>query len=176
MELVTTRLVLREYAQSDFDAVHRFASQPAVAEFVEWGPNTPQDTQAFLDGCMAEQIESPRTRYTLAVTEAGSDPFGSVGIYGGGGTSQAEMGFVISPDRWGAGYAREAAEAVLRFGFAELGLHRIWATCRPENLASARVLERIGMQREGHLRDHVRIRGRWQDSLLYAAISPPSSN
>lgn len=82
------------------------------------------------------------------------------------------MGFVISPDRWGSGYATEAAQAVLRFGFEGPGLDRIWATCRPENLASVRVLERIGMQREGHLRDHICIRGRWQDSLLYAAMSP----
>ena len=175
MELVTTRLVLREYTHSDFAAVHRFASEPEVATFVVWGPNTPQDTQAFLDGCRTEQAKSPRTSYTLAVTETGSDPFGSVGIFGGNGMSQAEMGFVISSDRWGSGYATEAAEAVLRFGFEDPGLHRIWATCRPENLASARVLERIGIQGEGHLRDHVYIRGSWRDSFLHAAISPSCS-
>lgn len=81
MQLTTSRLVLREYAQSDFDAVHRFASDPEVATFVAWGPNTPQDTQAFLDDCAAERDESPRTNFTLAATEAGSDPFGSVGLY-----------------------------------------------------------------------------------------------
>ena len=78
---------------------------------------------------------------------------------------------MISRDRAGSGYATEAAAAVLRFGFDTLGLHRIWATCRPENLGSSRVLEKIGMQREGHLRDHVMVRGAWQDSLLYAAIA-----
>ena len=171
MELGTRRLLLREYTKSDFDAVHRFASDPAVATFVGWGPNTPEDTRAFLDECATEQAGSPRTSYTLAVTDPGNEPFGSVGIYIGEGTQQAEMGFVISPDRWGSGYATESAEAVLHFGFQSLGLHRIWATCRPENVASARVLERIGMQREGRLRDHVRIRGHWRDSLLYAAIS-----
>ena len=175
MELVTTLLVLREYTQSDFDAVHRFASEPEVATFVAWGPNTPQDTEVFLDACVAERAESPRMSYTLAVTAAGSDQFGSVGVYCGDGMSHAEMGFVISPDRWGDGYATEAATAVLGFGFDSLGLHRIWATCRPENLASARVLERIGMQREGHLRDHVCIRGCWRDSFLYAATAPASS-
>lgn len=81
------------------------------------------------------------------------------------------MGFVISPDRWGSGFATEAAQALLRFGFEGPGLKRIWATCRPENLASVRVLERIGMQREAHLHDHICIRGRWQDSWLFAATS-----
>ena len=173
MELVTKRLVLREYAATDLEAVHRFASDPQASRFVEWGPNSPRDTRAFLEECLAEQAESPRTRYSLAVTESGSEPFGSVGIYRSG-TSAAEIGFVISPERWGSGFATEAAEAVLHLGFAELGLHRVWATCRPHNLASARVLERIGMEREGRLRDHVCIRGRWEDSLLYAAISPLS--
>jgi [ribosomal protein S5]-alanine N-acetyltransferase len=76
---------------------------------------------------------------------------------------------VVRPDHWGQGYASEAAAAILHFAFASLGLHRVQATCRPENVASARVLEKIGMVEEGLLRDHIRIRGRWHDSLLYAA-------
>ncbi len=169
MELVTPRLLLREYATSDFDAVQRFASDPAVATFVAWGPNSPEDTEAFLVECAAEQARSPRTSYTFAVTDAGSEPFGSVGLYLGEGARDAELGFVIRPDRWGSGYATESAQAVLQYGFERRGLHRIWATCRPENRASAAVLERIGMRRERRLTDHVLIRGRWRDSLLYAA-------
>ena|SRR5688572_10733038 len=171
MELVTSRLVLREYARSDFEAVHRFASDPESVRFVAWGPNTPEDTRNFIEGWLEEQAGSPRTGYTFAVTEPGGEPFGSVGLYLGG-PAQAETGFAIAPDRWGSGFATEAAEAVLRFGFDELGLHRIWATCRPDNAASYRVLEKIGMQREGYLRDHILIRGEWRDSLLYAAIAP----
>jgi RimJ/RimL family protein N-acetyltransferase len=106
MQLVTPRLVLREYRRTDFEAVHRFASDPEATTFVTWGPNT------------------------------------------------------------------EAARAVLEFGFADLGVRRIWATCRPENVGSCRVLEKIGMIREGHLREHVLIRGEWRDSLLYASLTP----
>jgi L-amino acid N-acyltransferase YncA len=58
-----------------------------------------------------------------------------------------------------------------QFGFTDLRLHRIWATCRPDNQGSARVLEKIGMELEGQLRDHILIRGQWRDSLLYAAIN-----
>jgi RimJ/RimL family protein N-acetyltransferase len=170
MELVTSRLVLREYERDDFAAVHRFASDPEAVTFVTWGPNTEDETRGFLDGWLAERAEVHRTGYTLAVTKAGGTPFGSVGLYREG-PHHAELGFAVSRDRWGQGYATEAARAILDFGFAELGLRRIYATCRPENVGSSRVLEKIGMSREGRLRDHVLIRGDWRDSLLYAAVS-----
>jgi RimJ/RimL family protein N-acetyltransferase len=64
----------------------------------------------------------------------------------------------------------EAARAVLRFGFTELKLHRIFATCRPANIGSARVLEKLGMQREGHFRQHRWMKGAWHDSYLYAIL------
>jgi RimJ/RimL family protein N-acetyltransferase len=59
---------------------------------------------------------------------------------------------------------------VLHFGFRQLDLHRIYATCRPANVASQRVLEKVGMHREGHLRRHRWMKGRWQDSYLYAIL------
>ena len=170
MELVTSRLVLREFADADFGAVHAFASDPESVTFVTWGPNTPDETRGFLAGWAKEQVAVPRVGYTLAVTEPGGEPFGSIGIYRDG-PHHAEMGFAIRRDRWGQGYATEAARAVLELGFS-LGVHRVSATCRPENLGSSRVLEKIGMRREGHLRDHVLIRGVWRDSWLYAAITP----
>jgi [ribosomal protein S5]-alanine N-acetyltransferase len=171
VELRTERLVLRDFRAEDFAAVHAYASDPLVATFVDWGPNEPADTDEFLKTCMVEQRARPRTRYTLAITEPEGAPFGSTGLVTDG-AHQGWMGFVVRPDRWGQGFASEAAAALLQFGHSTLGMHRIQATCRPENVASARVLEKIGMILEGHLRDHLLIRGRWQDSLLYAAIAP----
>lgn len=86
-------------------------------------------------------------------------------------TRSGSIGYVIHPAFWSRGYATEAAARLLQFGFTDLRLHRIWATCRPENRPSARVLEKVGMQLEGQLRDHILIRGQWRDSLLYAAIN-----
>jgi RimJ/RimL family protein N-acetyltransferase len=173
MELHTDRLVVREYGADDFDAVHLYASDSRVAKFVEWGPNEPEDTREFLRKCMSDQRALPRTTYTLAMTEAGSKPFGSVALFVRG-KDAAALGYVVRPDRWGHGYASEAAAAMLHFAFSTLGLHRVEATCRPENGASARVLEKIGMGREDLLRSHLLIRGQWHDSLLYAATSASS--
>jgi ribosomal-protein-alanine N-acetyltransferase len=85
--------------------------------------------------------------------------------------ARGELGYVFDRDVWSRGYATEAGRLLLRFGFESLRLRRIAAACRPENVASARVLEKIGMRYEGTLRSHMFLRGTWRDSLLYAAIS-----
>jgi len=66
--------------------------------------------------------------------------------------------------------ATEAAELLVAFGFKALGLERLEATCRPANVGSLTVLERVGFQREGLIRDHLLIRGQRQDSLLNALL------
>ena len=83
---------------------------------------------------------------------------------------QAELGYEIDPAYWGQGYATEAARKMLAFGFGELRLHRIWATCLLENVASARVLGKLGLQQEGRLREHRWMKGRWWDSLVFSIL------
>ena len=83
---------------------------------------------------------------------------------------QGEIGFVLHPDHHGQGYAGEAACAMLRLGFEELGLHRIVGRCEPRNEASARLLERLGMRREAHLIENEWVKGEWQSELVYAML------
>lgn len=166
MHLRTERLLLREYTTNDFDAVHAFASDQRIAKFVEWGPNTTADTKKFLETCVAAQSDPNRSDFTLAVTVPHGDPIGSVGLSLTGG--KGELGYVIGAGCWGRGYATEAAESLLSFGMDELGLSEITATCRPENVASARVLEKIGMSRSGLRKADKLIRGHWQDSLVFS--------
>lgn len=168
MELRTDRLMLRDPTHADLPDIHSWASDPLVSTFVAWGPSTEKDTRAYLADCLAEQAESPRRAWNLAVF-LDDTVVGSVGLTRGGWDS-AEVGCVVHPDHWGRGIATEAFAALVRFGLDELGLHRLTATCRPGNDASARVLERTGFTLEGRLRDHLRIRGEWQDSLLYSRL------
>jgi [ribosomal protein S5]-alanine N-acetyltransferase len=83
---------------------------------------------------------------------------------------QAELGFWIGLEWWGRGYAREAASAVIRFGFETLKLNRIYAHHMTRNPASGRVLQAIGMQREGLLRQRVQKWGVYEDVVLYAVL------
>ncbi|WP_028568862.1 GNAT family N-acetyltransferase [Salinispora tropica] len=85
---------------------------------------------------------------------------------------RGEFGYVLARSAWGQGYATEAAATVLTYAFEQAGLHRVAATCDPANVASRRVLEKIGMKYEGHLHDYLHIRGEMHDRLLFAAVHP----
>ncbi|NVM93370.1 GNAT family N-acetyltransferase [Arthrobacter wenxiniae] len=172
MKLATRRLVLRDYGASDFEAVHAFASDPRTTAFVDWGPNAEQDTLDFLEFCRRKASEVPRTNHTLAITRDG-EVIGSAGLTMNARARrdrarEAEIGYTIRPDQWGNGYATEAAAALIDFGFSQLHLSRITATCRPENVASAGVLQKVGMGQVGLLKNDRLISGRWMDSLVFA--------
>jgi [ribosomal protein S5]-alanine N-acetyltransferase len=76
----------------------------------------------------------------------------------------------VHPGFWGRGIATAIGRQLLARGFGELGLHRIHATCDPRNAGSARVLAKLGMTREGHLRHTRLIRDGWRDSLVFGVV------
>lgn len=82
-----------------------------------------------------------------------------------------EIGYLLDPAYWGHGFATEAARLLLEFGFTRLQLHRMEADTEPDNVASRRVLEKIGMRYEGCGRHTSLIRGVWRDSARYAALA-----
>ncbi|PRY41290.1 GNAT family N-acetyltransferase [Umezawaea tangerina] len=172
IRLVGDRLVLREFADTDLDAVHSFAADPLVTRYTDFGPNSLDDTRAFLAEATSQVTTPGRTHFALAATLADSgELIGSVAI---GVTSarhrQGEFGFVFHRGFWSRGYATETGALLLRFGFDHLRLRRVSATCHPDNHASARVLEKVGLRFEGRMRSHLFVRGSWRDSLLYAAV------
>jgi RimJ/RimL family protein N-acetyltransferase len=82
----------------------------------------------------------------------------------------ANIGFCLNREYWGKGYATETAMGLLNYGFAELQLQRVEANCDPENSASRRLLEKIGMTYEGLLREKVLIHGEHRDYLVYSIL------
>jgi len=84
---------------------------------------------------------------------------------------QAEIGWALNRVYRGMGYATEAARRMITFGFDDLGLHRISAECDPGNTASVRLMERLGMRREGHLREIIVVKGVWCDRYVYAVLA-----
>lgn len=170
--LETERLLLREFEESDWEAVHEYGSDAEVVKYLAWGPNTEQETKDFVARQIASQHEEPRKRYGLAVVlKAEEHLIGSIELTVVSPEDRGGwIGYCLTRRFWGKGYATEAARAIIAFGFKELGLHRIFATCDVENVASARVLEKIGMRREGQLREHKWARRRWRDSFLYAIL------
>jgi RimJ/RimL family protein N-acetyltransferase len=170
--LIGRRVVLRELVTSDWEGIHSYARLPEACRYQTWGPNTEDQTRSFCAQQIAAASEEPRTLYAVAITTTSDDAIKGVAAlnvrsfdYG-----QGEISYILHPDIWGQGYATEAALLLLQFGFSELQMHRIYATCDPRNVASTRVLEKLGMTYEGHMRETMHIRDGWRDSLLYSIL------
>lgn len=155
MGISTKRLVLREFTAEDLGAVHAYAADPAVCAFVEWGPNTIEETVAFLRQCREEKLARPRQTVTLAVTR-NSILIGSIALMLADsdlvrGAGEAGIGYVLRADAWGRGYAA----AVLELARNAFG--------------STRVLEKIGKHQIDYLRGHKHIPGEARDSVVFAS-------
>lgn len=172
LPLQTARLTLRDFVADDWLAVHSYAADADVSRYMEWGPNDATTTRAYIERVLVTQQEAPRHNFELAIAlRADGRLIGGCGIHVSSPRNrEGWIGYVLRRDCWGQGYASEAARALLGFGFGPLGLHRIFATCDPRNLASARVMEKIGMRHEGRPREHKWQKGEWRDSLLYAIL------
>lgn len=124
----------------------------------------------FIRGVVAHAALEPRLNYELGVEElAGGLLVGNCRLSIDRG-SAASIGYVYRRDRWGRGYGTEVLTALIRFGFDDLGLHRLHASAHVDNRASWRVMEKAGMRREGRLRDALRMSGGWADTYLYSIL------
>ncbi len=171
-EARSARLLLREFVEADWPALHEVESRPEVARYQAFEPRTEAESRAYVLGAVADQTAEPRTTYDLAVVlNSNGRLIGRCGL----GLTDVELGeaslwYTLHPDFWGQGYTTEAARSLVDFGFRRLGLHRVWADCDPENPGSWRVLEKLGMRREGHLLQNVKVDDGWADSYLYAIL------
>lgn len=179
LPIETPRLLLREFVSRDLDAVHSYSSRDEVTRFLIWGPNTLMQSKQTIRGFLDDQKERPRTSFDLAIVVKETGRRGDrPRLIGGVGLKLADwenrtgdIGYVLHPDYWGQGYAVEAARGLAHAGFRDFGLQRIVATCDQRNKASARVMEKLGMRREGAFRQSKFIQGEWRDEYLYAVLA-----
>ena len=150
--LLTPRLILREFVPEDFAALREIDGDPEILRWRSRRTISPQMTREFLALAAAAAQEAPRQQYALAVTlRADGSLIGQAGLtivttrY-----DEAFMWYSINRRYWGQGYMTEAARRLLEFGFEAAGLRRIFAECHPDNIASARVMEKIGLRLERH--------------------------
>lgn len=177
LPLLTERLELRDFREGDVDSVHAWACDPEVVRFMGWGPNTVEQTREFLQRKFAERTARPRRTWDLAVVRRDTGQvIGAVSLRLDESRQQAALGYCYHQEAWGQGFATEAALEMLRFGFEELGLHRIHASTDTRNGASVRVLEKIGMRRRNRLRRHRLVRGEWRDCYLFEILRSEWTN
>ena len=172
MILTTNRLILRDFVESDWEAMLAYQQKPLYLRYNAWTDRTPEAVREFLQMFLDHQKQDPRNKFQLAVTlKATGQLIGNCGVRRNSVKSfEGDIGYEFDPEHWGNGYATEAARAMLRFGFLEMYLHRITGHCVADNLGSAHVLEKLGMRREAHLRENQFYKNRWWDTLIYAIL------
>lgn len=169
--LTTDRLVLRPFTVADAADVQRLAGDLQVAT------TTLNIPHPYEDGMAEAWIDTHQGRWdahrhlTLAITTVADGLVGAVGLEARPPHRRAELGYWIARAFWGRGYATEAARAVVAYGFRELGLNKIDAHYLARNAASGRVMEKLGMTREGLLRQHVVKWDEPEDVVMYGILA-----
>lgn len=158
---------LRPLGPNDVDAWSAYLSEPGVIEHTSWGDVGPSN----LEKLVADYAKG-RNSLRWAIVDSSDSLLGTVGLneipheHG-----RAEIAYDLDPRHCGRGLATEAASAVILWAHTVLGLQRVQATVLDSNILSIAVLERVGMQREGLIRQYRRVRGQARDYWMYAAIN-----
>jgi len=176
-KLETERLVLRRLTTDDAAAVFRLRSNPETMKYVPRPLAVTVDDALGHIALIDEKINS-NTGINWAITLKGNPEF--IGIIGNFRIEpenyRAEIGYMLLPEFNGQGIISEAIARVVRYGFEEMRLHSIEAIIDPDNLASARVLEKNNFVKEAHLRENELYNGKFLDTVIYSIINPADTN
>jgi RimJ/RimL family protein N-acetyltransferase len=172
VEILTERLSLRPPTEGDAETMFaRYAHDPRVCRYLSWTPHqSVNDTVEYLRQSATEHTPSPVDRYLIWSSSSGQ-LLGSVG--GVVQDTRVQFGYCLARDAWGQGYATEAARAYVDAAMNDPSIWRIQAYCDTENLASAHVLEKIGLTCEGTLRHFLvmpNLGSDPRDMLIYAKV------
>ena len=170
--LETNRLILRKILVGDCADVYEYSSRPETSRYLLWNAHeNPKYTKKYLSYLQTAYRNEEFFDFGLVEKESGK-MIGTCGFTDFDmDHNSAEIGYVLNPDFWGRGLAREAILRVMAFGFAELRLHRISAKIMTGNTASKRVAEKCGMRHEATRIEAMRIKGAYETVDEYAILA-----
>ena len=168
--LETERLILRKLNEDDFEAVHSYMSRAETGVYMPWGPDGEYEARSYIALAIYEAGKNPVYHYHYAaVLKETGRLIGGCRVSGDG-----SLCWLLHPDYWKRGYGAEMGKEMIRFGFEELNLHRIFATCDTENVNSYRLMERLGMRHEGTFLEYRPPNKlsdkKYSDTLIYAIL------
>jgi len=172
-ELAGDQVVLRRFGLDDVPGFVAYRSCAQVARFQSWDAPYPRDEgERSIRELMQEHPDTAGQwfQFAAALRPAGQLIGDCAARPDAEDPRQCEIGFTIAREYQGHGYATEAARLLVSYLVTARGKHRITASCDARNLASAAVLEKLGMRREGHLRKSTWAKGEWTDDLLYGLL------
>jgi RimJ/RimL family protein N-acetyltransferase len=168
LPLRTARLELRALTGADLDDHLRMYRDPEVVRYLYQSPMDREEASVHLSGRLSARLPEEGAWLNLAATADGRY-LGEVGVsLVSRDHRQCEVGYIFLPQAQGAGYATEAVAAMVDLAFDQLAAHRVAGRLDARNVASSRLLERLGMRREAHLKENEWVKGEWTDEMVYA--------
>ena len=172
-KLETERLRLRAFQQGDAEDFAHYRSDPDVARYQDWdAPYSIEKATRFVEVMKASQPGVPGEWYQIAIERKADQQMIGDCVFHilAEDAKQAEIGFTLSSLYQGKGYATEAVMKLLEYLFVDLNLHRVRAICDVENVASSKLLERVGMRREAHFIENIWFKGAWGSEYVYSQL------
>lgn len=168
--LDTNRLILREVEKNDVDDIHAYASDPILTTHLTWDAHrTLRDTQDFIQFAF-KQYEKNSVGPWAIIWKETNHVIGTIDLVWNKKHYSAELAYAISREFWRQGIGTEAVKKIIDFGFKKMELERIQARCVTDNIASYRLMEKIGMTYEGTLRKSMFRKGKQEDIKMYAIL------
>ena len=167
-EIITERLILREFRKADYDDLFEFLSQLKDDEFEGYPGITYENGREHL-----QYREGSSEFYAIELKES-KKVIGNI-YYGNRDFEAKELGYIVNKNYQRRGYASEALSAVIKNAFLE-GVHRVFAECDPRNVCSWKLLEKVGLEREAHLKQNIFFERdengvpKWKDTFVYAKV------
>ncbi|RBL89780.1 GNAT family N-acetyltransferase [Chitinophaga flava] len=174
LSIQSSSLLIRDFSKNDWEALHRLYMMPETVRYNPSGyPENESVTKALVDEWSAQQQAAEREKYTAAIINKADNNFVGVISLDLGETKyrKGEVWYKLLPEWWGRGYATEAMNCMLAFGFGPLKLHRIECGCSIQNIGSYRVMEKVGMTREGIKRKVLPLEDGWHDAYVYGILA-----
>jgi RimJ/RimL family protein N-acetyltransferase len=165
----TERLLIRIIEMKDKEDFFKYRSMPEIYKYQSWKPKSISEIEEFINKNFTVCPNTPNTWLQLAVCLKEGQMIGDIGIHFID-DYQIEIGYTLSPEYQGNGYAFEAVNAVINYAFTELQKHRITASVDPDNIQSIKLLERIGFRKEAHFIKSFRMDDQWYDDCIYALL------
>jgi RimJ/RimL family protein N-acetyltransferase len=173
MYLPTSRLILRNFQDSDFESFFAYRNDANVAKYQGWEFPYPRDKAEKFIRAMKEitlPVQGDWVQYAIALRETNA-LIGDLGCHVKKNDSrQTIIGFTIAAEHWRKGYATEIIPALLKFLFEDMNMHRVTADCDMDNTASYRTLERLGFRREAHFVDSFFANGVYTSEYHYGML------
>jgi ribosomal-protein-alanine N-acetyltransferase len=172
LPITTRRLHIRDYVVGDAPTVFQYVNEPSYWQHQRSEPPTAQQIDALIKWVVNEQANAPRLAYFLGVTNKNTGEIIGEAVLKitHAAERQGELGFGIAPRFWKQGYGTEVTAAILDAAFSQLKLHRLSGQCSPDNKGSMRIMQKVGMAREGLLRDVHYARGKWWSTVVYGVL------